>query len=129
MKIDFITINTSNKTKLEESITFYTNVLGFSLDKRVPAGENITLVFLSDGAGGSIELVDGGPSHPNHSDCPIAITITVDSMSDIEKLVEENSLIVTFGPKTMPSGVSLLHVSDPNGVTINFVAVMKKGQK
>lgn len=118
MKIDFLSIYTD---KLEESISFYTNFLGFSLDRRVDAGGNVTLVFLSDGVGSNIELVDRGEPLPKATNCPVAITIKVDSIYDTEKMVLDAGLVMTFGPMKMPSGVSLLHVQDPNGVTVNFV--------
>lgn len=118
MKIDFFSIYTD---KMSETIKFYTEFLGFKHEKTVDAEGGVKLAFLNDGAGGNIELVDRGEPTPESKNCPVAITIIVDSIYEIEKKVLDAGLVMTFGPMKMPSGVSLLHVEDPNGVTINFV--------
>ncbi len=118
MKIDFITIYTDKRA---ESITFYTDVLGFILDKQMDVGGGVALVFLSDGEGGYIELVDRGTPVPKSENCPVAITIKVDDIHKTDRMVEEQGCTKTFGPITLPNGISLLHILDPNGVTINFV--------
>ncbi len=118
MKSDFITVYTD---RLEESIKFYEDVLGFTLENRVDAGGGVTLVFLSDGHGGNLELIDRGEPLAATQNSPVAITIKVDDIFDTEKMIDAKGVTKTFGPVTMPSGVSLLHVVDPSGVTINFV--------
>lgn len=118
MKIDYLSIYTD---KLEETISFYTGFLGFKLGKRVQASEKVTLVFLNDGAETNIELVDQGIPMEEPKNTSFALTIVVDNIEDTEKMVDEASIVKTFGPITMPSGVSLLHIQDPNGITINFV--------
>lgn len=118
MQINYFSIYTD---KLEETIKFYTEFLGFNLDKRIQAGEKITLVFLNDGKGGNIELVDQGIPMEDPKNSSVAITIVVDDIKDIEKAADEAGYVKSFGPQEMPSGVTLLHILDPNKVTINFV--------
>lgn len=117
MKIDYITIFTS---KLNESIQFYTEVLNFENYRTIDTGD-ATLVFLADGFGSNIELVDNGQRLERGSSCPVAITSVVPSVKAIEEMLHEKQVPITFGPITMPSGVTLLHIEDPQGVTINFV--------
>lgn len=117
MKVDYITIFTS---KMDDSIRFYTNVLGFENYRTIETGD-VTLVFLTDGEGTNIELVDNGEQVKSDSGCPVAITSVVPSVKAIEEMLNEKTVPITFGPVTMPSGVTLLHIEDPQGVTINFV--------
>jgi len=118
MNIDFITIFTE---KLNESIDFYTNILGFTVMREADAGKGVKLVFLTDGFGGDIELIDQGLKRPVSQNCPVALTIKVKSIENTTNMVYSKNIEPTFGPATMPSGVKLLHIEDPNGVTINFV--------
>ncbi len=118
MDITYFSIYTS---QLDKSIEFYTEVLGFTLSNRVNVGEGGTLAFLTDNRGSVIELVDSGVALPKVTDSPVAVTIKVDDMQEIKELVKSQELRVTMGPVTMPNGITLLHISDPNGITINFV--------
>lgn len=118
MQINYFSIYTD---KLEETIKFYTDFLEFNLERRVQASEKVTLVFLNDGKGGNIELVDQGIPVEEPKNNSVAITIVVDNVEDIEKKANEAGYIKSFGPQKMPSGVTLLHIMDPNNVTINFV--------
>lgn len=118
MKIDYITIFTD---KLEESISFYTNTLGFTITDRVEHPEGVTLVFMTDDEGRAFELVDTGEKVPTVKHSPVALTVTVPCIVQAEKMVDNLGHPKTFGPLTLPSGVSLMHISDPNGVVVNFV--------
>ncbi len=118
MNIEYFSIYTS---RLDKSIKFYTEALGFTLSNRVDLGEGAALAFLTDSSGSVIELVDSGATLSKVTDSPVAVTIKVEDMQEIKELVKSQGLTVTMGPITMPNGITLLHVSDPNGITINFV--------
>ncbi len=118
MNIEYFTIYTS---RLDKSIEFYTEILGFTLSNRVEFGEGAALAFLTDSRGSVIELVNCGVDLALVTDSPVAVTIKVDDMQEIEDLVKSQELTVTMGPIKMPNGITLLHISDPNGITINFV--------
>ncbi len=118
MKIDYVTIFTS---KVDETITFYTDVMGLELGDRVEMPGDVTLVFLSDGDGVNVELVDMGSEVAFVENSPVALTTIVKSIIDAEEMVDSKGISKSFGPVTTPSGVSLLHIKDPNGVIINFV--------
>lgn len=118
MKIDYITIFTD---KLEESIAFYTGTLGFTVTDRVESAGSATLVFMKDDAGRSFELVHTGEKLPAVSHSPVALTVTVPCIVAAEKKVDTLGHEKTLGPLTLPNGISLMHISDPNGVIVNFV--------
>ncbi len=118
MKIDFITIFTNN---ISESIDFYSDILGFTVTSTVDAGNGVTLVFLTDGNGGNIELIDQGVERPAAQNCPVALTIKVDSIEMAIELTTSKEITPALGPKTMENGIKILHIKDPSGVTINFV--------
>lgn len=121
MNIDYITIFTD---KIEESIAFYTGTLGFTVTQRVDDPGGVTLVFMSDDAGRAFELVDTGEKLPAVGHSPVALTIKVPSILEAEKRVETEGHQKTLGPLTLPNGISLMHIADPNGVIINFVQMV-----
>ncbi len=121
MKIDYVTIFTS---KIDESLQFYSDIIGLTLEKRVDH-KTVTLIFLSDGNGVNVELVDTGVELPFVENCPVAITTLVEDITEIEKMINENSLTISFGPFTTPTGYKIIHIKDPNGVVINFVEETK----
>lgn len=118
MQVDYITIFTD---KIQESIQFYTQTLGFEVTERVEYPGGATLVFMTDEAGRAFELVHTGEGVPEVSHSPVALTVKVPCIVSAEKKMDELGHPKTFGPLTLPNGISLMHICDPNGVIINFV--------
>lgn len=118
MNINYLSIYTD---KMDETIKFYTEFLGFKIERKAQPSEDVTLVFLSDDAGCNLELVDQGMEMTDPLNTSFALTIIVENINEIEKSADEFGCPKTFGPQKMPSGVTLFHVMDPNKVTINFV--------
>lgn len=117
MKVNFVTIL---KARMEESIRFYTEVMGFEVARDFAAAPGRRIVFLADGPGTMIELIeDEGVTERASGD--ISIGFHVDDIEATERLMRENGVEITAGPYSVPSGVKLMSVLDPNGVTLGFV--------
>lgn len=118
MNIDFVTIYTD---KLDASIAFYTKTLGLEVIDTIDYEAGATLVFLKAENGVMVELVDTGMEVPYCTQSPVALTVKVDSMIETEKFVSSQGVEKEMGPVTLPNGITLMHIADPNGVIINFV--------
>ncbi len=118
MKIDFITIFT-DKTK--ESTQFYQDLLGFTLVNEMKLPDNLVLTFLADEDGTTVELVDSGQTIEKVTNSPVALTIKVENIETALQQVEKANYPIKFGPITLPTGMKMMHILDPNGVIINFI--------
>jgi lactoylglutathione lyase len=119
MKIGFVTIHVSD---LDKTISFYENVMGFSIKRRFKAGPQVEIVFMDDGSGNQLEFITGTGHFVEAKGISIGFNV-----EDIEKThdhLKNNGVRIVFGPATMPSGVKLLHAVDLNGVELGFVQGM-----
>jgi catechol 2,3-dioxygenase-like lactoylglutathione lyase family enzyme len=107
---------------LEESVTFYRDVLQFSLKERMDRPQGVVLMFLSHPCGFVLEFVAGphiqagevGPGAP-------LLTFMTQDFVDIQNRLASAG-IPAPEPVDLPSGISMLRFKDPNGVMISFVA-------
>jgi lactoylglutathione lyase len=113
----FLTIPTK---KLEESVKFYTTILGFTLTRRVNRPGGVVLVFLSRG-----ELMVEFVLNPNNPAGEVGTVATILSTHD-SNLTEILATLDSAGiqhqqPNERPEGVTILGFKDPNGFPIHFV--------
>jgi len=108
-------------TRLDESIAFYTDVLGFAVERRLDRPGGVSLVFLVN-EGFVVELVANPnlPAGEVGASAPM-LTFQVKSHDEITTCLAANGISC---PKAMelPGGISILRFNDPNGVLISFVA-------
>ncbi len=117
MKIDFISIGTLS---VEKSVSFYQDVLGFTLYDRYSPAPDIEIAFLSDDHGTKIELLEKVMTE-KHENCNISIGFEVDDIYSTKEHLEHNGVKIISGPVELPHNVKLLHAIDPNGVKLGFV--------
>jgi lactoylglutathione lyase len=106
---------------LEESIDFYTNLLGLQVTKRFPAGPGMEIAFMGNGVNNEtlVELiVDRSKQEVNFSEF-ISIGFAVDSVDDMLDVVKCNNIPILSGPIETP-GSKFFFIKDPNGLTIQF---------
>jgi lactoylglutathione lyase len=105
---------------LEESLKFYQEIVGLSLNRRFAAGPGMEIAFL--GAGGTeVELIyDTGHKAPGNIE-GISLGFEVNSVDEQIKFIEEKGLTVESGPFQPNPRVKFFFVKDPNGVNIQFV--------
>ncbi len=115
MNSPIITIMTN---QLEPSISFYRDVLGFTINSRIELPE-VTLQFMQHELI-TVELVARKDSPKLVIGTAIILTFLVDSFEQIlQKL--STTKTETPSPITLPSGVEMLRFEDPNGIPISFV--------
>ncbi|MDA8425807.1 MAG: VOC family protein [Treponema sp.] len=116
MRVNFVTIY---KARMEESIAFYTQILGFKIARDFAAGPGRRIVFLEDGPT-QIELIaDAGVVERANGD--ISIGFHVDDIESVASLLRSKGAAIAEGPTAFPTGVKLMRVLDPNGVALGFV--------
>ncbi len=114
----FLTIPTK---KIEESLIFYTAILGFTLTKRLERPGGVTLAFLNRGEF-MVEFVLN-PQIPAGEVGTFAPILSFHASDFIEILARLDAAGIQHPqPAERPGGVTILAFKDPNGVTIHFVA-------
>lgn len=120
MKFCWCTINVEN---MENSLKFYEEIVGLSIDRRFTAGPEMEIVFLGDGET-KVELI----CDPNHkltnSIEDISIGFEVKSVDEMIKFIKEKGLEVHSGPFQPSPHIKFFFVKDPNGISIQFVENM-----
>ena len=121
-QIHHIAINTKN---IDESITFYRDVLGLKQGDTVDM-EDFSLTYFPLPDGGSIELYDNKGENPktDRSDEEVGLrhlAFFVDNVMEAEKVLREKGVTITLPTTELPSlGMRVLLFLDPNVVTLVF---------
>jgi lactoylglutathione lyase len=120
MKFCWCTITVNN---MEESLKFYEEIVGLSLNRRFAAGPGMEIAFLGVG-GTEVELI----FNPNHKASGnidgISLGFEVNSVDEKIKFIKEKGLAVDSGPYQPNPHIKFFFVKDPNGVSIQFVENM-----
>ncbi|MBU1239091.1 VOC family protein [Myxococcota bacterium] len=118
MKLKLATIHVKD---LEKSVSFYNDFMDFEEVRRFSPSTDFTLVFFSDGEGGLVELIHTKEKETHDAPSNLSIGFTVESVQAVHARAVEFNIPVTRGPETMPSGVALLFLQDPDGVAVEFI--------
>ena len=120
MKFYWCTITVSN---MEESLKFYQEIVGLSIDRRFSTGPGMEIAFLGDGET-KVELI----SNPNHKSSNniegISMGFEVKSVDEMIKLIKDKGLEVHSGPFQPNPHIKFFFVKDPNGISVQFVENM-----
>ncbi len=120
MKFCWCTITVGD---MQESLKFYQEIVGLSINRRFATGPGMEIVFLGDGET-KIELI----SNPNHKVANsiegISLGFEVESVDEMIKLIKEKGIEVHSGPFQPNPHVRFFFVKDPNGISIQFVENM-----
>lgn len=117
MKFSWVTITVSN---LEESLKFYTEIVGLELNNRMKAGPEVELAFLGDG-GTEIELVCNETINEVSIGKDISLGFEVNSVDDAMVMVNEKGIAIHSGPFQPNPHIKFFFVLDPNGLKIQFI--------
>jgi lactoylglutathione lyase len=85
---------------LDESIAFYSNLVGLHVVKRFPAGPGMEIAFMGNGIDNEtlVELLaDSNTSTVKYSEC-ISIGFAVDSVDAMLETVKRHNIPVHTGP-------------------------------
>jgi lactoylglutathione lyase len=117
MKFCWITITVNN---LEDSVKFYQEIVGLSIDKRYSAGPGVEICFLGKGET-KVELICNQNQKAPGKVEGISLGFEVESVDKKIKFIKEKGLEVAGGPIQPNPHIKFFFVKDPNGVTIQFV--------
>jgi lactoylglutathione lyase len=116
MKVKYATIAVSD---MEESIKFYTDVMGFKVDHTLNPYPGFNITFLVDEGDAMVELVENKnePQNPRI----FLIGMEVDDMDKTAAELIERGVEFTRGPLEVGDGAKLAFLKDPNGVEIELI--------
>lgn len=117
MKFCWSTITVNN---LEESLKFYQEIVGLTVDRRFKAGPNTEIAFLGDGET-KVELICNGADKKVNIGQDISLGFEVGSVDEKLAAVKEKGIDINGGPFQPNPHVKFFYVLDPNGLKIQFV--------
>jgi methylmalonyl-CoA epimerase len=136
--IDHIGIMTND---LQQSVNFYTDVLGFSVSAKIEMDEAGFSAIFVEKNGSKIELMGYTGAIPKRSECieiklgggsiPINdhITFSVDDLAATVTELKEKGVEFCMEPIQLEGGKKLASFKDPNGVLIELVEHPKQQNK
>lgn len=115
MKFCWCTIHVKN---MEESLKFYQEIVGLSLNRRF--GQGPEFAFL-DGHGAQVELICDGKGAEPAIGQDISLGFETASLQETMDFVKARGIPVQSGPFQPNPHVRFFYVLDPNGLKIQFV--------
>jgi lactoylglutathione lyase len=106
---------------MDESIAFYSNLLGLQVLKRFPAGPGVEIAFMGNGIANetTVELLaDCNHSAVNYSEF-VSIGFAVDSVDSMLDTIKSKNISVHSGPIETP-GSKFFTIKDPNGFSVQL---------
>lgn len=118
MKFLWITIYVKN---MDESVAFYSDMLGLKTLNRFPAGPGTQIAFMGNGTDNEtlIELMADSSKDSVHYSEFISVGFAVDSVDTMLNTVKDNGICVHSGPFDTPS-YKFFGILDPNGLHLQF---------
>ncbi len=117
MKFCWTTLNVKN---LEESLSFYQEIVGLPLKRRFAAGPGVEIAFLGEGET-EIELMYNEAIKDVNLGKDISLGFEVESVDEKIAFVKEKGITDIIGPLSPNPHVRFFFIKDPNGLKIQFV--------
>lgn len=108
---------------LEESIKFYTEVVGLQINRRFPAGPGVEIAFLGVG-GTEVELMTSPQKKEINMGTDISLGFEIDSVDKKMEELKAKGVAIHSGPFSPNPHVKFFYVLDPNGLKVQFVENM-----
>lgn len=105
---------------MEESLEFYQEIVGLSLNRRVQSNETTELAFLGDGQT-QIELIHHSGRQAPETGKGISLGFAVEDLELMMERIKDKGLTMYDGPFAPNPHVRFFYVLDPNGLKIQFV--------
>ncbi len=113
MKVKYITMIVED---MDESIKFYTEVMGFEIDSQYDLGPAGTITLLKGEGDAMIELI----KNPVDETGLFSVGMDVDDMDGTVKELKSKGAKITMEPMPITVGI-LAFLEDPNGVRIALI--------
>ncbi|PYG90178.1 lactoylglutathione lyase [Ruminiclostridium sufflavum DSM 19573] len=106
--------------KFEESISFYQDIIGLPIVRRLEPQAGVKIVFLGDGET-NIELIYNETVKEVNIGQNISLGFEVESVSDKILFLERKGVEVESGPYRPNPHVKFINIMDPNGLKIQLI--------
>ncbi len=105
--------------KLEESIDFYSEVIGLKVINRFKAGKGMEIAFMGNGIDGEtlVELLEDN-NNVNHGDS-ISIGFAIASVEEMIEVLKEKNVPIQSGRFETPDA-EFFFIKDPNGANVQL---------
>ena len=117
MNISWITLTVKN---MDESLNFYTEVVGLTLEDRRPAGPQMELAFLGDGET-KLELVCNQAVTDFDMGQSISLGFAVASVDQTMATFKKKGIAIHSGPFQPAPYIRFFFITDPNGLKIQLI--------
>ena len=105
---------------MEESLKFYTEIVGLPILQRFPAGPGMEIAFLGEGET-KVELIYNKNAKEVNMGSSISLGFKVECLDKMAALLEEKGIKIQSGPFQPNPSTRFFFVLDPNGLTVQFV--------
>lgn len=116
MKFSWVTVTVKD---MDESIRFYTDIVGLTVDNRRPAEPDLELAFLGDGET-KLELIYNKTIPATSIDANISLGFEVASLAQAMAALEAKGIPHSVPFQPTPH-IKYLFISDPNGLKIQLL--------
>jgi lactoylglutathione lyase len=106
---------------LDESIDFYSDLVGLQVVRRFPAGPGVEIALMGNGVENEtlVELLADSSRNGADFTESISVGFAVDSLDAMLSTVKERNIPVQGGPIETPSS-RFFTIKDPNGLNVQF---------
>lgn len=105
---------------MEESITFYKDIIKLNVKSRFNAGQGKEICFLGDGET-QIELVYDTNNQEVVTAEGISLGFEIESVEEMIKFLKSTEIKLDKGPFQPNPQIRFFFIKDPNGISIQFV--------
>ena len=105
---------------LDESVKFYSEIIGLKIQKKFNQGDDIEICFLGEGET-KIELIYDNEYNSECTGEGISIGFEVDSLIEFIEFLKEKGIKVHSGPFSPNPKFKFLFITDPSGYKVQVV--------
>ena len=116
MKVKYATIAVKD---MDESVEFYSEVLGFKVDGKINPHQGLNITFLRNEGDAMIELIEN-VEEPEKQGI-FMVGMEVSDMDTTAKELLSKGAKFTRGPIEVGDGAKIAFLKDPNGVEIELI--------
>ena len=120
MNLSWVTLTVRD---MDESIRFYTDIVGLTVSERRTAGPDVELAFLGDGET-KLELVCNKNVHEFSIGASISLGFEVGSLDETMAVLKAKDIPIHSGPFQPNPHIKFFFITDPNGLKIQFIQQM-----
>lgn len=105
---------------MEESLKFYQEIVGLTINRKFQGGPGMEIAFLGDGET-KVELIYDRNKEEISIGEDISLGFEVNSIDEMMAFVKEKGLGIHSGPFQPNPNTKFIYVLDPNGLKIQLV--------